>query len=176
MTVLKDAASNALYGVRGANGVILITTKKGQLGTGATVTVDAKWGANTRATQDYDLIKDPRQYYEVYYSALNRYAMDKMQLSSQAAYQWANQNLTAANDYGLWYQTYTAPQGQYLVGENGKFNPAATKGYMRSYRGEEYWMEPDNWLDASYKNTLRQEYNMSVSNGTDQTSFYASEP
>lgn len=174
MTVLKDAASNALYGARGANGVILITTKKGQLGTGATVTVDAKWGANTRATQDYDLIKDPRQYYEVYYSALNRYAMDKMQLSSQAAYQWANQNLTAANDYGLWYQTYTAPQGQYLVGENGKFNPAATKGYMRSYRGEEYWMEPDNWLDASYKNSLRQEYNMSVSNGTDQTSFYAS--
>ena len=138
------------------------------------MTVDAKWGANTRATQDYDLIKDPRQYYEVYYSSLNRYAMDKMQLSSQAAYQWANQNLTAANDYGLWYQTYTAPQGQYLVGENGKFNPAATKGYMRSYRGEEYWMEPDNWLDASYKNSLRQEYNMSVSNGTDQTSFYAS--
>ncbi len=60
------------------------------------------------------------------------------------------------------------------MGENGKFNPAATKGYMRSYRGEEYWMEPDNWLDASYKNSLRQEYNMSVSNGTDQTSFYAS--
>ena len=32
MTVLKDAASNALYGARGANGVILITTKKGKAG------------------------------------------------------------------------------------------------------------------------------------------------
>ena len=49
MTVLKDAAANALYGARGANGVILITTKKGQ-NAGATVTLDAKWGVNTRAT------------------------------------------------------------------------------------------------------------------------------
>ena len=32
MTVLKDAASNALYGARGANGVIIITTKKGNSG------------------------------------------------------------------------------------------------------------------------------------------------
>lgn len=58
MTVLKDAASNALYGARGANGVILITTKRAKLGE-AKVTVDAKWGLNTRATQDYDFIKDP---------------------------------------------------------------------------------------------------------------------
>ena len=69
MTVLKDAASNALYGARGANGVILITTKRAKLGE-AKVTVDAKWGLNTRATQDYDFIKDPAQYYETYYGAL----------------------------------------------------------------------------------------------------------
>ena len=40
MTVLKDAASNALYGARGANGVILITTKKGKSGE-ARVSLDA---------------------------------------------------------------------------------------------------------------------------------------
>lgn len=40
MTVLKDAASNALYGARGANGVIMITTKKGKSGS-ARVTLDA---------------------------------------------------------------------------------------------------------------------------------------
>ena len=48
MTVLKDAAANAIYGARGANGVILITTKKGKTGE-AKVTVDAKWGSNRRA-------------------------------------------------------------------------------------------------------------------------------
>ncbi|MDE5651183.1 MAG: TonB-dependent receptor plug domain-containing protein, partial [Duncaniella sp.] len=48
MTVLKDAASNALYGARGANGVILITTKSaGRSDT--KVTFGAKWGANTDA-------------------------------------------------------------------------------------------------------------------------------
>ena len=65
MTVLKDAASNALYGARGANGVIMITTKKGQSGS-ARVSFDAKWGANTRAARDYDYITNPAQYYEVY--------------------------------------------------------------------------------------------------------------
>lgn len=58
MTVLKDAASNALYGSRGANGVIIITTKKGNAGQ-TRVTVDAKWGSNSRATQDYNYITSP---------------------------------------------------------------------------------------------------------------------
>ncbi len=174
MTVLKDAASNALYGARGANGVILITTKKGQLGSGATVNVDMKWGGNTRATQDYDYIKDPRQYYELYYSALNNYAVAQG-MSPDAAYVWANDAMVAPNGaYGLKYQTFTAPAGQYLIGRNGKFNPNATEGYLRTYRGQEYMLRPDNWLDNSYKNSLRQEYNISVSNGTDQTSFFMS--
>ena len=65
MTVLKDAASNALYGARGANGVIMITTKKAKRGE-ATVNVDAKWGLNTKALKSYDYIKDPKLYYEAH--------------------------------------------------------------------------------------------------------------
>ncbi|MCD8268285.1 MAG: TonB-dependent receptor plug domain-containing protein [Parabacteroides sp.] len=52
MTVLKDAASNALYGAHGANGVIMITTKKDKSGD-ARVTVDAKWGSNSNGLQNY---------------------------------------------------------------------------------------------------------------------------
>lgn len=173
MTLLKDAASNALYGARGANGVILITTKKGQLGEGATVTLDAKWGQNSRAQQDYNLIKDPRQYYEVYYKGLYNYALAN-KLSPENAYTWANQNLTAGNNYGLAYQTFTTPEGQYLIGTNGKFNPSATPGYLATYRGQEFYLQPDDWYDAAYKHSLRQEYNLSVSNGTEQTQFYLS--
>ena len=65
VTVLKDAASAALYGARGAAGVILITTKSGK-NQEAKIVVDAKWGSNSRAVQDYDVIKDPGQYYEAY--------------------------------------------------------------------------------------------------------------
>lgn len=72
MTVLKDAASNALYGARGANGVIMITTKKAKSGD-AVVNVDAKWGWNTKALKDYDYITDPAQYYETHYAALYNY-------------------------------------------------------------------------------------------------------
>ena len=46
MTVLKDAASAALYGSRGANGVIIITTKQGDQNTKATVKVKASLGGS----------------------------------------------------------------------------------------------------------------------------------
>ena len=174
MTLLKDAASNALYGARGANGVILITTKKAKRGNG-TVSVDMKWGSNSRASQNYETINDPRQYYEIYYSALKNYAMNVGGYSDARAYEWANNNLVAPNNtYSTGYQTYTAPDGQYLIGKDGKFNPNATEGYMHTYRGQQYWMTPDNWMDAAYSNSLRQEYNVSVSNGNEKNSFYMS--
>ena len=68
VTVLKDAASAALYGARGAAGVIIVTTKSGK-NRDAEITVDAKWGANSRAVQDYDVITDPAEYYEAAYAA-----------------------------------------------------------------------------------------------------------
>ena len=100
MTVLKDAASNALYGARGANGVIMITTKKGSSGS-ARVTFDAKWGSNSRATQDYDYIKSPAQYYEVYYGALNSYLMNEQGYSASQAHIAANSLMVGSSSAGL---------------------------------------------------------------------------
>ena len=75
MTVLKDAAANALYGARGANGVIIITTKRGNTNE-ARITVDAKWGTNRRAVPQYDIIKSPATYYETVYRGLYASAYD----------------------------------------------------------------------------------------------------
>lgn len=172
MTVLKDAASNALYGARGANGVIIITTKKGEAGK-ATVTVDAKWGSNSRATRDYNYVKSPAQYYEMYYGALKSYFLGRGQ-SESAAHVNANNNMIGGGDYGLGYNAYTIPDGQYLIGTNGKLNPNATLGNIVNYNGQEYMIRPDNWLDEAYKNGLRQEYNVSISGGTSKSSFYSS--
>ncbi|MAO87588.1 MAG: hypothetical protein CL822_01250, partial [Crocinitomicaceae bacterium] len=44
ISILKDAASTAIYGARGANGVVLITTKKGSRGSKATLTYDSYVG------------------------------------------------------------------------------------------------------------------------------------
>ncbi len=172
MTVLKDAAANALYGARGANGVILITTKKGQ-NSGATVTLDAKWGVNTRATQDYNTIDDPRQYYEVYYSSLyNKFINDGM--TPENAWLYANNNMIDSKDYGLGYQVFSYPESEMFIGRNGKVNPNAVYGRTINYNGMDYYIRPDNWLDETYRSSLRQEYNLSVSNNNDLTTFYAS--
>ena len=73
MTVLKDAASAALYGARGANGVVIITTKTGKEGS-SSITVDVKWGSNSRATQDYKYVKSPAKYYETWYKGLYNFS------------------------------------------------------------------------------------------------------
>ena len=57
MEVLKDASASAIYGSRGANGVILITTKKGAAGK-TTVTLDAYWGMN-KILNNLDLMSGP---------------------------------------------------------------------------------------------------------------------
>ena len=46
MTVLKDASSTAIYGSRAANGVIVLTTKKGKRGQKAKVTLSAQYGVS----------------------------------------------------------------------------------------------------------------------------------
>ena len=173
MTVLKDAASNALYGARGANGVIIITTKKGSTGS-ARVTFDAKWGSNQRAAQDYDYISNPAQYYETYYGSLRSYAANGLGLDATKAHEWANANMIESVNYGLGYNVFSVPAGEYLIGVNGKLNPNATLGNVVSYNGQDYLITPDNWIDEAYNNSLRQEYNFSVSAGNDKSSFYTS--
>lgn len=174
MTVLKDAASNALYGARGANGVIMITTKKGKTGN-ARVTLDAKWGSNTRASRDYDFITSPAQYYEMYHSALSKYFVNDLYYTPQQAYEEANIAMLGTGDYGLGYNVYSIPEGQYLIGTNGKLNPNATLGNVITMKdGSKFLLKPDNWLDEAYHSSLRQEYNLSISGGTDKSSFYTS--
>ena len=166
MTVLKDAASNALYGARGANGVIMITTKKAKLGE-AKVSVDAKWGLNTKALKSYDYITDAGQYYETHYNSLYNYYRLERGMSNEEANVLAAKNVTgAAADGGLGYLTFTVPEGQNLIGSNGKLNPYATPGRLVNYMGEQFWLQPDDWMDATYKNSLRQEYNVSVAGTT----------
>ena len=173
MTVLKDAASNALYGARGANGVIMITTKKAKAGE-AVVNVDAKWGWNTKALKEYDYITDPGQYYETHYAALyNSYVRGGS--SPNDAWLKANANLTGSSSAGgLEYMTFTVPEGQTFIGTNGRLNPNATPGRKVTYDGQDYWLQPDNWMDAAYRQSLRQEYNVSVSGSVDKATFFAS--
>lgn len=173
MTVLKDAASNALYGARGANGVIMITTKRAT-SNDAVVNVDLKVGVNSRAEKDYNYVRDPGQYYELHYKALyNKYIADGMEPAQ--AHKLANKNLAGPQaNGGLVYNVYNVPAGQYLIGDNGRINPNATLGNVVNYRGQDYLLTPDNWQDEVYGTGVRQEYTASVSGRSDRANFFAS--
>ena len=169
MTVLKDAASNALYGARGANGVILITTKKGKSGD-ARVTFDAKWGVNKRGIPSYEAVTDPGKFYELAYAAIYNGDLE----GYAAAGDLVNANLYANNamlsSSYLGYQVFTLPNGEQLIGMNGRLNPNAKLGYSDGT----YYYKPDNWSDELFENNTRQEYNLSVSGATEKMNYYMS--
>lgn len=174
ISVLKDAASNALYGARGANGVIMITTKRAERGK-AQITVDAKWGANTDGYVNYDYIKDPAQYYELYYKALYNYYTNAQGQSAFNAWRSANTALVGSQaDGGLGEIVYSVPSGQALIGQNGKLNPNAKLGNVVTSNGKSYMLYPDNWRDEGLRTGLRQQYSMSIAGGNDQLQFYGS--
>ena len=169
LTVLKDAAANALYGARGANGVILVTTKSGQSGE-AQVTFDAKIGHESRAVSNYDVIKSPATYMEKAYEAIYNSGIGQG-LTAEQANKYANQILPTSEDGGVGYTIFTVPDGESLIGMDGKINPKATLGYKDS----NYTYLPDNWYDEVYnKSNVRQEYNATVSGKGEKISYFTS--
>ena len=182
-SVLKDAASAALYGARGANGVIIITTKRTRSNHGARVTFDSKWGVNQVAQQRYETVRDVAGYYEVYHRALRNESLyenlnekGKFKLGDEkAAYEFANKNMQER----LGYMVYTLPEGQNLILENGKLNPAAklgsvVKGKDAAGNPTDYTLLPDDWYALAYRPSLRQEYNLTVAKGNDNSNIYFS--
>ncbi|MBE6340880.1 MAG: SusC/RagA family TonB-linked outer membrane protein [Bacteroidales bacterium] len=170
VSILKDAASAALYGARGAAGVIIVTTKRGKAGD-AQINVEAKWGGNSRAVQDYETITDPGKYYEVAYAKYNNYYYYGLGQSASEAN--ANANSKMIEDLG--YQVYSVPFGEQLIGLDGKLNSNATLGYQETTEdGVTYYYQPDDWTDAAYRHSFRQEYTISVNGGTEKGAYYMS--
>lgn len=174
ITVLKDAASNALYGARGANGVIMITSKSATRGNTKT-TVNAKWGVNTDARVQYDYIDNPGEYYEAYYLALMNNYQYRQGMTFMESHILANNTIAKpADENGLGYMVYSVPNNQFLIGDNGKLNPAATLGNRVAYQNQIYTLLPDDWTKEGLRNGFRQEYNLNLSGGSDKYTFVGS--
>ena len=160
ITVLKDAASAALYGSRGANGVIIITTKQGQTDSKTTVSFKASFGGSNRAVRDYDRIGTD-QYFQLYWEALrNQYALNTDKYTPQTAAAQASKDLVGKlmgggpNPYGTNY-----PQP---VGTDGKLVEGAIP----------LWNV--NWQDAMEQQALRTELGLNVSGGGKTNQYFFS--
>ena len=175
MTVLKDAASNALYGARGANGVIMITTKRGVSGE-ARVTVDTKWGINTNGLKNYKTT-NAAQFYETYYNMLNNYYLTENggSMSAANAHKEANHHLTnPSTGVGSGYMVYSVPSGEDFIQPGGVMNPNATMGTLYTYNDQEMWLQADDWEKEGLQSGLRQEYNVSVSGSSNRINYFTS--
>lgn len=154
--VLKDASATAIYGSRGANGVIMITTKKGK-NSGSkkpTVEVSMKWGLQQISKQMHML--------DAYTYALYQ---------NEAT---VNSNLYDHTDHelpyrGVWEYPYI---GSGFVYDQGKYNPAPEDFLHPGLRTDEYGnideVSPTNWQKQIFQLGRTQDYNISVSNGSDR--------
>lgn len=157
MTVLKDAAANSLYGARGSNGVVLITTKKGKNGK-VKVTFENRTGVNTRGVPGYDVLDNPQEYYELYWESLRNSGISTG-MSYLAAGQYASANLVK-NLGG--YNNYNVADAELVDPITGRLNPNAKLVYH------------DDWLEEAFRPGMRQENTISLSGGTEKTQYYAS--
>jgi TonB-linked SusC/RagA family outer membrane protein len=121
ISLLKDASSTALYGARAANGVVLITTKKGKTAE-PRVNINATTGFSQRGISEYDMV-GINDYYPAMWRALKnslQYPASGTGLTEAAAAQQATN--TIANQ--LIYNPYNVPANQ-IVGTDGRLNPNA---------------------------------------------------
>lgn len=157
ITVMKDAAANSMYGARGANGVVLITTRSGQKGK-TKVTFETRFGVNQRGVPAYDMVRDPGDYLELNWQSLKNYATTAGESNPG---QWASDNLIS-NAYGTGgYNPYNVANNQVVLSD-GKLNPNASLLY---------W---DDWLDEPFSNGFRNEDVVTISGGNDNSTYYMS--
>ena len=158
MTILKDASAGALYGSRGANGVVMITTKKGKEGK-TSVQWRSTVGWASRALDPYDML-DQKEFVQLSYEALrNDYAFN-------SGYAWSDAEAAARASLGS-----TLGGEQYNPFKNYTWDNIIdpTTGYVRP-DGQSAWDE--QWLDALLRdNALRHEHQLSVSGGNEKTKY-----
>ena len=158
MTILKDASAGALYGARGANGVVMITTKSGKEGK-ANITWRSTVGWSSRALDEYDMV-DGKDYVQLTYEAIrNSYIFGN-------GYAWGDAEAQARKDLsgnlgGELYNPFKNYTWDTII------DPAT--GQVKA-DAQAAWNE--KWMDALQRdNALRHEHQLSISGGTDKTKY-----
>ena len=153
ITVLKDASAASLYGSAAANGVIIITTKKGKAGD-SKITFNAKYGVSTLPSMGYELMNS-KQIYGFYY---DRYLQDQMALNP------TDTDLAVSNANALTIQTLT--HNPYNTNQ-----PLNAQGQEVS--GAKVVVDTD-WIDAVYRTAQTKDYSLQTSGGNENLTYYLS--
>ncbi len=157
-TILKDATATAIYGSRGANGVILMTTKSGKIGK-SEIEVDVKTGINVSSIPRHSVIKDPEQYIGLAWEGLYNKGVAENSLDPIA---YANDNLftPATEQYNLWNVASVSE----LI---DPVTHTVRDGVTRKYN-------PENWEDYGFQSSQRFEANITMKGGSEKTKYFTS--
>ncbi|ADQ82460.1 SusC/RagA family TonB-linked outer membrane protein [Riemerella anatipestifer] len=158
MSFLKDASAAALYGSRGANGVVIITTKKGKQGK-TRYSFDMKSGVSDRGVPEYNISRSPSQYYEYYYNVLRNQEIHGGATLADAHNSAVAGLIGGAN--GLGYNITNVANDQ-IITADGKFNPNASVLYQ------------EDWAKTLFQKGFYTNTFFSASGATNATSFYYS--
>ncbi|WP_167618902.1 SusC/RagA family TonB-linked outer membrane protein [Maribellus sediminis] len=158
-TILKDATATAIYGSRGANGVILITTKSGREGD-AIIEADVKVGVNVSGLPRYNTIKSPEDYIGLSWEAMyNRGVIANA--SDPVAY--ANANLFSGSGIDPKYNMWKGSVSDLIDPETRQVRDGVTRKY-----------DPENWEDYGFQNSNRTETNLTFRGGSEKTKYFTS--
>ena len=161
ITVLKDASAGALYGARGANGVVMITTKKGETGK-AKVTFKNTLGWSYRALPKYKTVNQ-KEFVQLSYEALRNSYEFTNGMSHDEAVKAAIANLGS-----------TLGGEQYNPFKNYTFDQLIDPS-TETVRADATSAWNDNWMDMLMNSGApRHEHELSVSGGTDRTQYLIS--
>ena len=163
LDLMKDATATALYGSRGANGVIIITTKKAKAGK-LSVGADVKYSVSGRWLPSYDVIKSPERFIELSWEGLrNRYTMQGASLTEAA--QQASATLFDKQSGGISsiYNMWNADGSALINNETGLFNEGITRKY-----------QPDSWEDELFRTGQKVDAGINLTGGTDRVKTYTS--
>ena len=165
ITVLKDAASTALFGSRGANGVVMITTKKGKKGSN-NMSFKISNGFSTRGIPEYERV-NAVDYYPLMWQAYRNsliYPTSGTGISADSANRVAS-GLTTRNGIAdlLAYNPFNVARNA-IVGTNGLLNPAASLIYADDL----------DWEKEFMRNGSRKDYGIDFSGGSDKTDYFIS--
>lgn len=159
-TVLKDATATAIYGSRGANGVILITTKTGSSNE-SYVEVDVKSGFNMQLIPRYDVITSPEEYIGYVWEGIRNGAALDGEADPVA---FANANLFSVNYVAPGYNMWNVADGGELIDPaTGTVRPGVTRRYT-----------PQRYSDLAFDSAIRTEANLRMAGGNEKSKYFTS--
>ena len=154
ISVLKDASATALYGARGANGVILMTTQRGKLNTEPKIVINSNKGVNSNAIRIHNMLNN-QQYMELTWEAIRNKKLYSDELDLTTANREASEELVPY----LGYNPYSIDQP---IGNDGRLSPNA----------QSLW-ETD-WQKALLRDSgSRSEHSVSLTGGGKKSTYFS---